>query len=168
MAGSVIRKATESNEPVPPGVAIDDRGGPITDPKQALRATLLPFGGAKGYCLSLLVEILTGVMTDSLMSFQIPTMHEKDQTASRVGHVFLVIDISRLLPLAEYYQRMEMLIAAIKNSNLQPGITEVMIPGETRWRNYKTQLAQGVLLDCKTIESLSSLASKYLLSTPWK
>jgi LDH2 family malate/lactate/ureidoglycolate dehydrogenase len=168
MAGSVIRKATETNEPIPTGVAIDERGGPVTDPKEALRATLLPFGGAKGYCLSLLVEILTGVMTNSLMSFQIPTMHEKKQAASRVGHVFLVIDISRLLPLEEYYQRMEMLIAAAKNSNLQTGITEIMIPGETRWRNYKAQLAQGVLLDSKTIESLSNLASEYRLLTPWK
>jgi ureidoglycolate dehydrogenase (NAD+) len=168
MAGSVIRKATETNQPIPMGVAIDERGGPITDPKEALRATLLPFGGVKGYCLSLLVEVLTGVMTNSLMSFQIPTMHEKKQAASRVGHVFLVIDISSLLPLEEYYQRMEMLIAAVKNSNLQTGITEVMIPGETRWRNYKSQLAQGVLLDCKTIESLSSLASEYRLSIPWK
>lgn len=167
MAGSVIRKAAEANQPIPGRVAIDEHGHSVTDPGKAQRATMLPFGGAKGYCLSLLVEILTGVVTGSLMSFQIPTMHEPKQTASRVGHFFLVIDIAKLLPLEEYHKRMEMVIAEVKHSARQPGIDEILIPGETRWRNYQAQLRDGVLLDSKTAASLASLASEYQLTPPW-
>lgn len=167
MAGSVIRKATETNAAIPEGIAIDARGGTVTDPQAAQRATLLPFGGAKGYCLSLLVEILAGVLTDSLMSFQIPTMHEKTQTAARIGHLFLIIDIARLLPTPEYHRRMETLLAAIKASHLQEGVTEVLIPGESRWRNYAGQVKEGVLLDAKTIESLEALAAGLEVPTPW-
>lgn len=167
MAGSVIRKASEAAQPIPEGVAIDEHGNPITDPQQAQRATLLPFGGARGYCLSLLVEILTGVLTNSLISFQIPTMHEKNQSPSRIGHFFFVIDISRLLPLSEYLRRMETLVAEVRKSRLQTGVTEILIPGESRWRNYAEQLREGILLDWTTTESLKSIANELEVSTPW-
>ena len=165
MAGSVIRKGLESNEPIPEGVAIDEHGKPTTNPTEVF--AMLPFGGARGYCLSLLVEILTGVITGSLMSFQIPYILEKTQRVTRIGHVFLVIDIATLLPLPEYHERMAMLVTAIKDSPLQPGISEVLIPGEARWRSYRKQIKEGILLDSKTIESLESLAAKQKIATPW-
>jgi LDH2 family malate/lactate/ureidoglycolate dehydrogenase len=167
MAGSVIRKGQESNEPIREGVAVDENGRPVTNPKEGQFFAMLPFGGAKGYCLSLLVEILTGVITGSLMSFQIPSMLEKTQPVTRIGHFFLVIDIATLLPLPEYHERMAMLVAAIKDSPRQPGISEVLIPGETRWRSYLKQIKEGILLDSETIELLESLAAEWKIATPW-
>jgi LDH2 family malate/lactate/ureidoglycolate dehydrogenase len=165
MAGSVLRKGLESNEPIREGVAIDEHGQPATNPTEVF--AMLPFGGAKGYCMSLLVEILTGVITGSLMSFQVPYILEKTQRVTRTGHVFLVIDIATLLPLQEYHERMTMLVTAIKDSPLQPGVSEVLIPGEARWRSYLKQIKEGILLDSKTIESLESLAAKQKIATPW-
>jgi ureidoglycolate dehydrogenase (NAD+) len=167
IAGSVLRKGLESNEPIREGVAVDEHGKPVTNPEEGQIFAMLPFGGAKGYCLSLLVEILTGVMTGSLMSFQIPCMLEKTQPVTRIGHVFLVIDIATLLPLQEYHQRMAMLVTAVKDSPLQPGVSEVLIPGEARWRSYLKQIKEGILLDSKTIESLESLAAERKIATPW-
>src|SRR6266446_7575648 len=68
MAGSALRQGLESNEPIREGVAVDEHGKPATNPAEVF--AMLPFGGAKGYCLGLLVEILAGVITGSLMSFQ--------------------------------------------------------------------------------------------------
>jgi len=167
MAGSVTRKAMEAKKPIPENVAIDEHGKPVTDPDQAQRFTLLPFGGAKGYCLSLLVEILAGVITGSEMSFQIPSMFEKKQIATRIGHVFLAIDIATLLPLDEYYERIETLVATVKKSTLEPGVSEILIPGETRWKNHAAHRQEGVLLDSNTVESLTSLANELKLTPPW-
>jgi LDH2 family malate/lactate/ureidoglycolate dehydrogenase len=165
MAGSVLRKGLESNEPIPEGVAVDEHGKPATNPTEIF--AMLPFGGARGYCLSLLVEILTGVITGSLMSFQIPYILEKTQRVTRIGHVFLVIDIATLLPLQEYHERMAMLVTAVKESLHQPGVSEVLIPGEARWRSYFKQIKEGILLDSKTIGSLESLAAERKIATPW-
>jgi LDH2 family malate/lactate/ureidoglycolate dehydrogenase len=165
MAGSMLRKGLESNEPIPAGVAVDEHGKPATNPMEVF--AMLPFGGAKGYCLGLLVEILAGVITGSLMSFQIPYTLEKTKRVTRIGHVFLVIDIATLLPLPEYHERMAMLVTAIKDSPVQPGVSEVLIPGEARWRNYLKQIKEGILLDSKTIESLESLAAERKIATPW-
>jgi LDH2 family malate/lactate/ureidoglycolate dehydrogenase len=166
VAGSVLRKGLESNQTIPEGVAVDEHGLPATSPKEVF--AMLPFGGARGYCLSLLVEILTGVITGSLMSFQIPYILEKTQRATRTGHVFLVIDVATLLPLQDYHERMAMLLTAIKDSPLQPGVSEVLIPGEARWRSYLKQIKEGILLDSKTIESLESLAAERKIATPWE
>src|SRR5258708_11724336 len=149
------RQGVDANEPIPEGVAIDEHGKPTTNSTEVF--AMLPFGGAKGYCLSLLVEILTGVISGSLMSFQIPSMLEKTQPVTRIGHFFLVIDIATLLPLPEYHERMAMLVAAIKDSPLQPGISEVLIPGEARWPTYLRQTKEGIFLNSKPIQSLDTL-----------
>jgi LDH2 family malate/lactate/ureidoglycolate dehydrogenase len=165
MAGSVVRKALESNEPLTEGVAIDQHGLPTTSPTEVF--AMLPFGGARGYCLGLLVEILTGVLTGSLMSFQIPYILEKTQQATHTGHVFLVIDVTALLPIQEYHERMATLVGTIKDSPLQSGVAEVLIPGETRWRSYLKQIKEGILVDSATIESLEALAAERKIATPW-
>ncbi|MEA3186519.1 MAG: hypothetical protein QOD99_349, partial [Chthoniobacter sp.] len=79
----------------------------------------------------------------------------------------LVLDIAILLPLPEYYARMDLLVAAVKGSTLQPGVEEVLIPGETRWRNYHQQIREGVQMDSTTIASLSALAKEAKIATPW-
>jgi len=68
-----IDEAKKSGEPLPPGVAVDQRGFPTTDAAAALDddgvANLLPIGGGfKGYGLAMLVEILTGSLIRSLLS----------------------------------------------------------------------------------------------------
>lgn len=166
IAGSILRKGAETNQPVPAGVAVDSKGnagiaaenGPVT---------LLPFGGAKGFCLGLLVEILAAVVTGSPMSFQIPSMLENPDASRPTGHAFLAMDIAALLPPDAYHARMEMLVAAIKGSALLPGVTEILLPGETRWRNYRKQLKEGVCLDSNTLESLRSLAAEMGIKPPW-
>jgi ureidoglycolate dehydrogenase (NAD+) len=60
-AGSDITKAAELGQPLPVGIAIDRDGKPITDASKVKDGALMPLGGAKGYALGLLVEILCGV-----------------------------------------------------------------------------------------------------------
>lgn len=53
-----IRRAAEAGEPIPAGWAIDQDGTPTQVADEALRGTLLPFGGHRGGNIALLVEIL--------------------------------------------------------------------------------------------------------------
>jgi glutamate dehydrogenase/leucine dehydrogenase len=48
VARGKIRLAATSGESIPPGWACDENGEPTTDPKRALKGSLLPLGGAKG------------------------------------------------------------------------------------------------------------------------
>jgi LDH2 family malate/lactate/ureidoglycolate dehydrogenase len=65
MASSVvargkIRAAATKGERIPLGWALDAEGRPTEDPQAALKGTLLPIGGPKGYGLALVVDVLAG------------------------------------------------------------------------------------------------------------
>jgi len=166
-AGSVLRKAIAENQPIPAGIVIDAEGNPITDPQAAAQGVMLPFGGAKGFCLGLLVEILSGVITGAAISHEIASLHKNFERSSNVGHLFIAIDISKLMPVEHYFERMDLLIGFIKSTKKGKEVAEILIPGETRWRHYTQQLHAGIRLELKTIESLTALAKDLKLATPW-
>jgi L-2-hydroxycarboxylate dehydrogenase (NAD+) len=64
--GKVIDHANR-NAPLPPGSVVDSAGNPTTDPQEALAGAIAPFGGAKGYALSVGLQLLVGAMTVSAL-----------------------------------------------------------------------------------------------------
>ena len=50
VARGKIRKAARNGETIPQNWAVDKEGNLTTDPKAALKGTLLPMGGAEGIC----------------------------------------------------------------------------------------------------------------------
>ncbi len=76
--GRVQQLAREGKQ-LPPNAAVDETGTPTTDPARA--KYLLPFGGHKGYGLSLLNEIIGGFIGGSL-----PTLRNRwDQVGDDKG-----------------------------------------------------------------------------------
>ena len=51
LAGSTVREHIASNTPLPPGLAIDDRGRAIVDPRKVSDGALLRFCRSQGLCL---------------------------------------------------------------------------------------------------------------------
>ncbi|NBO89332.1 MAG: Ldh family oxidoreductase, partial [Betaproteobacteria bacterium] len=71
-----------------PGVAFNAQGNPTTDPNEALSGALMPWGGAKGAGLGLVVQLL-GIMAGSTV---IP------QDLSRFGFLIVMVDPGLLSP----------------------------------------------------------------------
>jgi L-2-hydroxycarboxylate dehydrogenase (NAD+) len=59
-----VQALKREGKSLPPGAAVDANGQPTTDPNEV--AALLPFGGHKGYGMSLLNEIFGGLIGGSL------------------------------------------------------------------------------------------------------
>ena len=59
-----VQQLRRENKPLPAGAAVDAEGNPTTDAHKA--AWLLPFGAHKGYGLSLLIEVMGGMIGGSL------------------------------------------------------------------------------------------------------
>jgi LDH2 family malate/lactate/ureidoglycolate dehydrogenase len=69
VAAGKIAVLASKGEKIPEGWALDKDGKPTTDPRVFLnKGMLLPFGGYKGYGLSLSVEIFAGLLTGSPFS----------------------------------------------------------------------------------------------------
>jgi LDH2 family malate/lactate/ureidoglycolate dehydrogenase len=64
IAFNAVMMARASGEKLPEGVAVDEEGVPTTDPARAVtgrgHGRLLPFGGHRGFGLSLMIELLVG------------------------------------------------------------------------------------------------------------
>lgn len=69
-----IRKAAETGQPLEPGLALDAEGQPTQDASAALAGMLLPFGGARGSNLALMVEVLAAGLSGARWSHEAPSM----------------------------------------------------------------------------------------------
>jgi LDH2 family malate/lactate/ureidoglycolate dehydrogenase len=165
LAGSTVRQHAAEGTPLPPGVAVAPDGAPITDAAGVQDGALTPFGGAKGYGLALLVEVLAGVLTGAGVSHGVASMYEDLGRGGNNGHLMLALDVQRWMPMDAYHDRFDGLVAAIKASG---GGAEVLLPGEIRWRHHRDGLADGIALDDALRATLEGLAAPLGVAVPWR
>lgn len=164
LAGSTVRQHKREGTALPEGLAVNTDGTPLTDPDGLGAGALLPFGGAKGYGLALMVEILAGVLTGAGVSQGVASMYEDVAHGGNNGHLMIAIDIARFLPLDAYHDRLETLVGAIRAS---AGAGDVLLPGELRWREYRDSERNGVVLSRDAVAALEAAACATGETVPW-
>ncbi|MEM7073861.1 MAG: Ldh family oxidoreductase [Pseudomonadota bacterium] len=87
-----ITMARAAGEPIPEGWAVDTEGNPTTDPEAALAGSLVSFGGAKGWGLGLMAEVLAAGMTGSRASVDIPSLKAPEGTPHDIGEYYVLMD----------------------------------------------------------------------------
>jgi len=164
-SGTSVIRAAEKGLTLPEGILVDRDGKPVTDPALAKDAAMLPFGGAKGGGIAMIVEILSAVLSGAALSTDVRSMFNDFSGSGKNGHCFIAIDIKRLIPLEIYYQQMALLLRRIKDSAGASG-TPPRLPGEQRWSVMQQQSAHGVDLESQVYESLVSLARDAKIDAP--
>jgi LDH2 family malate/lactate/ureidoglycolate dehydrogenase len=163
MASSVvargkIRSSAAKGDRIPLGWALDPDGRPTEDPEAALKGTLLPVGGPKGYSLALVVDVLAGVLTGSDYSVQLSSVHDLSSRAS-VGFVMQAIDITAFAEWSEYEKDVQALIGEIRNSPRAPGVDRIYLPGEIEWLTRCERIQSGIPVRVELLEQILRLAS---------
>ncbi|HEU0113758.1 MAG TPA: Ldh family oxidoreductase [Thermomicrobiales bacterium] len=151
----MIRWAQREGRAVPTDWAYDREGRLTDDPAQALLGPLVPIGAFKGTGLSIMTDVLCGVLTGAafgLRPYQDPADHD-------VGHMLIAIDIGHFLPYDDYLARMREFCAELKASALAPGFDEILLPGELEHRRTVERLANGIPVDLETVAMLRDLAA---------
>ncbi|AEC52766.1 malate dehydrogenase [Pyrococcus sp. NA2] len=152
-------------KPIPKGWAIDREGNLTTDVEEVFNGgSLLPlgglgelFGGHKGYGLSLMVDILSGILSGGTWSKHVKNTNEK---GSNVCHFFMAIDIEHFIPLEEFKERMSEMIEEIKRSKKHKDFERIWIHGEKGFLTMETRLKLGVPIYKKVLEELNEIAKK--------
>lgn len=157
VARGKIYAALQRGEQIPDGWAIDADGAPTTDPWRAIEGILLPVGGHKGYAISFMMDVLSGVLTGSGFATDVAGPYQPDGR-SRAGHLVIAIDIERAIGRAEFDARIEQLIALTKAVPLAGGASEIFVPGEIENRALARARIDGVGLPPKTLDELAVLA----------
>ncbi len=164
MASSVvargkIRLALNKSEQIPTDWALDSQGLPTNDPAEAMKGTLLPIGGPKGYGLALIVDILSGVLTGSTFGPHVPSTLDYNQKAS-AGFVVQAIDISAFSDPEAFENDIQSLIAEIRNSPRAPDVDRIYLPGEIEWLRQKERLEKGIPLPKSVLLEIGNLAKE--------
>ena len=159
VARGKIYLAAERGEDVPAGWAADENGVPTTDAAQAVHGLILPMAGHKGYVISFMMDVLAGVLTGSSFSSDVAGPYEANKP-SGCGHMLLTIDVSVIMPRAEFDARMEALIADVKAVPTAPGVAEIFFPGELEDRNAVRNRGRGIAVADNTWDSLARLAAE--------
>lgn len=87
-----ITMARAAGERIPEGWALDAEGRPTTDPAAALQGSLVSIGGAKGWGLGLMAEVLAAAMTGSVISRDVRPLKAPDGPPHDLGQYYLLID----------------------------------------------------------------------------
>lgn len=161
-----IRLAAAEGRPIPEGWAFDSRGLPTTDAAEALKTGLLaPVGGHKGYGLSVISELIAGVMTGSPFALN---SHAHAHAQGGVGHLVMAIHPGFFVDEQEFYQQVEELVSQIKSVPLAEGADAVYLPGEIEQMTYEQRSRDGIPVSDELAAKLTGLADELgVTSTPW-
>ncbi|GAG48496.1 unnamed protein product, partial [marine sediment metagenome] len=121
--------------------------------------------GHKGYGLSVVVEMLTGILTGAAHVPHYPGRTDKTPMPTEIGHFFAALDVEMFLPLADFKREMDEVLAHLHSLPLAQGAERIYTPGEKEWLKREEHLRDGIPLDEVVIESLEELSREY--DVPW-
>ena len=127
-----IRLAEAAAEAIPGTWAADGDGVPTTDPAAAIAGMLLPAGGAKGFGLAMMVDILSGGLSAGAVGAEVAALYGDPATPYGCAHFFLAIDVAAFRPLAAFEAAAAAFLATIRDSRSVVGGPAVRVPGEAR------------------------------------
>lgn len=139
VAKSEVILRARRGEAIPEGWALDAEGRPTTDPTAALKGSMLPSGGAKGFGMGLLVEVLASTLAGATPSREASPFSGPVGGPPATGQCFIAIDPSAHAP--GFTTRIAELAEAI---DTQDG---ARLPGAHRKAARARTESDGVVLD---------------------
>lgn len=156
-----VRVAYNRGKPVPETWILNADGHSSTNPEDLYAGgMLLPMAEHKGHGLSLLAELLGGVLTGNGCS-GLP-----DYTKFSNGVLFLVLSIEAFRPMQDFLAHGAALCDLIKSTPPAPGFDEVMLPGEPEERATEQRQVEGIAIDETTWGQLVEAAAELGVTIP--
>ena len=146
---------------IPEGWILDKDGNQTTDPND-LRSggAILPLGGPeghKGYGLSVMVEILSGVLTGLGFGHD-PSGRHND------GCFMAAFDVAAFRDPEEFKAEVTEFAQYLKGTPTASGFEEVFYPGELEHKREQQLLAEGIYVEDATWSRLKTLAQDFNLT----
>lgn len=158
----MMRWYLQEGRPMPENWALTPDGRTTTDPAGAMDGPLLPIGEYKGYGLSLVTDVLSGVMTGALFAGAV----FQDDKNYDVGHMMLAIKPDAFLSREQFEQRLEAFVDEVKGAPPIDAERPVRLPGEVEFERMETRRREGIPVSRETVEGLRALAADLNVDFP--
>ncbi len=157
-AAGKLKVAQSRGTSIPEGWVLDKDGNPSTDPFALTKGgSVLPLGGPeghKGYGLSAMIEIFSGILTGLGFGVE-PSGRHND------GVFMAAFQVDAFKDLAEFKQEVADFAAYLKDTPKAAGFDEIFYPGELEHLRTQKGLDEGVAVEDATWEKLVGLAKEY-------
>ena len=155
-----IRLCAAQGVELPAGWALDEEGNPTTDPAKALKGTILPMGGPKGYALAVLIDLMAGMLTGGGYSVAIKELNDLSGPVN-AGHLLMAVKIEAFMEAETFKGRVSDYIAGLHEAPRAPSVQHIFAPGEIEQNLTRERLEKGIPLAKEQVDLLKKLAADY-------
>ena len=151
VARGKILNASLKNEKIPYGWATDKEGKQTDNPHEALKGTMLPFGGAKGAAIALMIELLSSALIGANFAFEADSFLDANGNPPNVGQILILIDPASFVTKPSYINRVGEMMRAINDQD------NTYIPGSNRFLLREKAKKDGLSVNAKIIKEITKL-----------
>ena len=163
VAKGKVDLAKQRGESIPLGWIIDKNGRPSTNPNDLdLGGSILPIGGDqgyKGYGLSVIVEVLSGILTGLGFGVDPEGIHND-------GCFVMAINVEAFRSLKSFTKDITAFAEYLQETPLAPNSNKVYYPGELEYLTAIERKDKGIFVEEATWKSITSLMTRYGITTP--
>ncbi len=129
VAKSEIMKRAQNKQEIPSHWAFDTDGCPTTDPQSALKGSMAPSGGYKGFGVGLMVEVFAAVLSGATLGKDASPFSGEVGGPPKTGQFFIAINPETFSG-GSYLNNLSSLCAAIESQE------NARLPGQKRQQFY--------------------------------
>ena len=168
VASLKVVKARKEGKSIPETWIVDKDGIPTTDPSHyPEEGAMQPMAAHKGYGLAVMIDMLTGGLSDGNMSMlNIVSWLFEMEKPNRVSHTFIAIDIEQFVGKEAFIKKIDKMGDALHNAPKAKGSERIYLPGEMEWENHK-KAEEGLALPPNVVEALETLHDQSGVEIKW-
>lgn len=140
-----IYASRHRGESIPPGWAIDAKGKPTTNPDAALKGSLTPAAGPKGYGLGISIGILAGLLPGAEIGRQVWGTLDTEFRCTK-GDFFLLLNPAAFAGGPTLTARVASYLDELRHTPPQQGFESVLVPGDRARELREKRLRSGIPL----------------------
>jgi len=158
-----IRMAEKAGTAIPGTWAVKADGSPTTSPADAIAGMLLPSGGAKGFGLAFLIDLVCGLLSGGASGDKVSPLYGDFTVPYDCSHLFVAIDVAHFVDPILFRAAAAAAAERLRGGRTAPGVSQLFAPGEPEWRNREQ--AQGkIRLEPAVADMLLKLAGEMHVS----
>ena len=149
VAKSEISVRAKTGESIPEGWAFDSEGMVTTNAQEALKGTMAPSGGYKGFGMGLLVEIFTACIAGGNLGTKASSFAGEDGGPPSTGQFFIAIDAEKFN--SNYKESIQSLISSITEQE------SARLPGSKRQAAFQQNQNQDIVIADQLLERINQI-----------
>lgn len=127
-----IRHAAAAASSIPEDWATDEEGVPTTDPTAAIAGMLLPAGGAKGFGLALVIDLLSGLLAGGGWGDDVTPLFGDPSVPYNSSQLFVALDPSFFGDGAVFLDQANRAVQRVRESAPIVATEPARVPGDAR------------------------------------